>query len=205
MKRFLTLLLSVLVLLTAIPATSVVAFANEIDDVISAAKTELNSSESTTTNEQVNFETINIEAGRPQYFASSNNEIVLPQATQITRAEWLHNLVVVFEMTVESESLPDNYFTDLESTHKYYEDILLAVEFFLGLTLLIMSSILTGWSFFAAVTAVWAPLIVWQLVKLKKAKVDKDKRKAKILMALIMLLPTVATFGGIFWIGHKYF
>ena len=83
--------------------------------------------------------------------------------------------------------------------------ILLAVEFLLGLTLLIMSSILTGWSFFAAVTAVWAPLIVWQLVKLKKAKVDKDKRKAKILMALIMLLPTVATFGGIFWIGHKYF
>ena len=83
--------------------------------------------------------------------------------------------------------------------------ILLAVEFFLGLTLLIMSSILTGWSFFAAVAAVWAPLIVWQLVKLKKAKVDKDKRKAKILMALIMLLPTVATFGGIFWIGHKYF
>ena len=47
----------------------------------------------------------------------------------ITRAEWLHNLVVVFDMTVEEESLPDNYFSDLTEEHEYYSDIILAVEF----------------------------------------------------------------------------
>ena len=83
--------------------------------------------------------------------------------------------------------------------------ILLAVEFFVGFLLLVLSASLAGWPFFAVVTAVWAALMVWQLVKLKKAKEEKAKRKAKILMALIMLLPVVAAFGGIFWIGYMYF
>ncbi len=48
---------------------------------------------------------------------------------EITRAEWLHNLVVAFEMFVEDESLPDNYYSDLDESHTYYEDIILAVEF----------------------------------------------------------------------------
>ncbi|MBO5857168.1 MAG: S-layer homology domain-containing protein [Clostridia bacterium] len=131
MKRVFTLLLSIILLMTTIPGTSIVAFATEVDDMISVAKTEDDSIETNDEETKVSteFETINVEAGRPQYFASSNSEIVLPEAAQITRAEWLHNLVVVFEMAVESESLPDNYFSDLESTHKYYEDILLAVEF----------------------------------------------------------------------------
>ena len=83
--------------------------------------------------------------------------------------------------------------------------ILLAVEFFVGFLLLVLSASLAGWPFFAVVTAVWAALMVWQLVKLKKAKEDKAKRKAKILMALIMLLPAVAAFGGILLIGYLYF
>ena len=83
--------------------------------------------------------------------------------------------------------------------------IFLAVEFFVGFLLLVLSASLAGWPFFAVVTAVWAALMVWQLVKLKKAKEEKSKRKAKILMALIMLLPVVAAFGGIFWIGYMYF
>lgn len=32
-------------------------------------------------------------------------------------------------MTIESNAMPDNYFSDLEESHEYYEDILLAVEF----------------------------------------------------------------------------
>jgi len=47
----------------------------------------------------------------------------------ITRAEWLHNLVVIFEMEIEEEYRPDNYFSDLDIEHPYYDDILLAVEF----------------------------------------------------------------------------
>ena len=48
---------------------------------------------------------------------------------KLTRAEWLHNLSVVFNMTVDSGNEPDNYFADLPETHKYYSDVLLTVEF----------------------------------------------------------------------------
>ena len=83
--------------------------------------------------------------------------------------------------------------------------LLLAVEFFVGFFLLVLSSSWVNWTFFAVVTAIWAALMAWQIAKLKKAKEDKEKRKAKILMALIMLLPTVASFAGILWIGYMYF
>ncbi len=61
--------------------------------------------------------------------AADDSNIVLGSNGKITRAEWLHNLVYVFEMVVEEEALPDNYYSDLDESHKYYEDILLAVEF----------------------------------------------------------------------------
>ncbi len=48
---------------------------------------------------------------------------------KLTRAEWLHNLSVVFNMTVDSDNEPDNYFADLPEAHKYYSDVLLTVEF----------------------------------------------------------------------------
>ncbi len=47
----------------------------------------------------------------------------------ITRAQWLHNLAVVFDMTVESDDMPDNYYSDLSESHQYYSDIILNVEF----------------------------------------------------------------------------
>ncbi|OLR62706.1 hypothetical protein BHF69_08460 [Anaerostipes sp. 992a] len=47
----------------------------------------------------------------------------------ITRAEWLHDLTVVFGMTVEEDNYPDNYFSDLKEDHTYYKDILLAIQF----------------------------------------------------------------------------
>lgn len=58
-----------------------------------------------------------------------SQELILDTDNQITRAEWLHNLAVVFEMTVEDEIYPDNYFSDLEDTHEYYYDVLLNVNF----------------------------------------------------------------------------
>ena len=88
-KRIIAMLLSVLLLLTSIPATALTAFAAAADD----------------------------------------SNIVLGSNGKITRAEWLHNLVYVFEMVVDEEALPDNYYSDLDESHKYYEDILLAVEF----------------------------------------------------------------------------
>ena len=47
----------------------------------------------------------------------------------ITRAEWLHNLAVIFEMTVEEDNYPDDYYADVTSDHPYYRDIMLTVEF----------------------------------------------------------------------------
>ena len=59
----------------------------------------------------------------------SNTEIVYGSNGTITRAEWLHDLSVVFDMSVESDAVPDNYFSDLKTPHPYYNDILLTVEF----------------------------------------------------------------------------
>lgn len=47
----------------------------------------------------------------------------------ITRAEWLHNLAVIFEMTVAEDNYPDDYYADVTSDHPYYRDIMLTVEF----------------------------------------------------------------------------
>ena len=45
------------------------------------------------------------------------------------RAEWLSALTETFDMTVEEDNYPDNYFSDLSSDSEYYYDVLLAVEF----------------------------------------------------------------------------
>ncbi len=42
----------------------------------------------------------------------------------LTRAEWMHDLSLAFSMEDESGYL-ENYYNDLDATHKYYEDILL--------------------------------------------------------------------------------
>ena len=47
----------------------------------------------------------------------------------LTKAEWLHDLVTVFDMKVEEGDPPDNYFTDVAYDSKYYDDIMLATEF----------------------------------------------------------------------------
>ena len=47
----------------------------------------------------------------------------------ITRAEWLHDLTVMFDMTVDKDNMPDDYFSDVTSAHVYYKDIMMAAEF----------------------------------------------------------------------------
>ena len=46
----------------------------------------------------------------------------------ITRAEWVHDLVTTFDMTMSEGLKPDNYYTDI-STNQYYNDILTAMYF----------------------------------------------------------------------------
>ena len=69
--------------------------------------------------------------------------------------------------------------------------ILLAVELILGIFLLGFISIYTGWTFLFAFFAVWAVLTVMLLIKLKKADSDEIKRKLKVYLALVMLIPLV--------------
>lgn len=47
----------------------------------------------------------------------------------MTRSEWIRQLVATFEMTVEEDNYPDNYFSDLTGEEEYYRDILVATEF----------------------------------------------------------------------------
>ncbi|HBH94888.1 MAG TPA: hypothetical protein DDX91_03995 [Ruminococcaceae bacterium] len=61
--------------------------------------------------------------------ASTNQLIYGTEEAAITRAQWLHDLAVVFEMTVEDDNYPDNYFADLTFESEYYHDILLTVDF----------------------------------------------------------------------------
>ena len=47
----------------------------------------------------------------------------------VTRIAWVQKLVATFDMTVEDDNYPDNYYTDIDSTAAYYRDLMVAVEF----------------------------------------------------------------------------
>lgn len=47
----------------------------------------------------------------------------------VTRIEWVKMLVDTFQMTVEGGNYPDNYYTDIDRTAAYYDDLMVAVEF----------------------------------------------------------------------------
>ncbi len=49
--------------------------------------------------------------------------------SDINRATWISKLVDVFDMTVEKNNYPDNYFSDIDESSKYYRDIMIATEF----------------------------------------------------------------------------
>ena len=62
------------------------------------------------------------------FFAMCMLTIIMPLRTfaaqvdnnSLTRAKWLSDLVKTFEMKVEDNNYPDNYFSDLESSSEYY-------------------------------------------------------------------------------------
>ena len=55
--------------------------------------------------------------------------IVYADDSIITRVQWLHELVELFDMTVEADNYPDNYFSDISADDSYYRDIMVATEF----------------------------------------------------------------------------
>ncbi len=47
----------------------------------------------------------------------------------VSRVEWLSELTALFEMSVEQDNYPDNYFSDIDSSSPYYYAVMLATEF----------------------------------------------------------------------------
>jgi hypothetical protein len=70
--------------------------------------------------------------------------------------------------------------------------ILLAVEFLLGSLFLSSISIYTGWNFLFLFFTLWAALTALVLVKLKRAESAGRRRKLRIFLALVMLIPLAA-------------
>ncbi len=54
---------------------------------------------------------------------------VMAEEKPVTRIEWVQKLVETFDMTVEEDNYPDNYYSDMEESSAGYRDLLVAVEF----------------------------------------------------------------------------
>lgn len=48
---------------------------------------------------------------------------------EVSRADWLSELVSIFEFSVAEDNYPDNYFSDIDISSDYYRTIMLATEF----------------------------------------------------------------------------
>ena len=62
-------------------------------------------------------------------FADMNLSVFAADVSVNNRAQWLSKLTKTFDMTVEEDNYPDNYFSDLSSDSAYYRDIMVATEF----------------------------------------------------------------------------
>ncbi len=101
MRRILAGLISVIMIFTALPLD---AFAVQSDNVV----IQNNSAKSTTE--------------KPEVLKTEGGD-------EVTRLEWLTALTQTFEMTVEEDNYPDNYYSDISSEHENYYEIMLATEF----------------------------------------------------------------------------
>ena len=77
--------------------------------------------------------------------------------------------------------------------------VLLAAEFLGGFVLLTLATSVASWTYFWIITAVWAAWMVLLLVKLKKTAHANGKRRIKVAIALVMLLPAVAGLASLGW------
>lgn len=68
-------------------------------------------------------------AGAFSVLAADGSDLISTSKNGTTRAEWLHDLSVTFDMTVEENNMPEDYFGDITSDYEYYTDIMKCVEF----------------------------------------------------------------------------
>ena len=118
---------SVSALLVVVMLMSVVLCAPFTVSAIEQEETENATVEETTVAVQQETSTPNTEVTEPK----TKPPVLLTSGSSdyITRAEWLHSLIETFNMTVEEDNYPDNYYSDISSSDSYYRDVMVAVEF----------------------------------------------------------------------------
>ncbi len=123
MKRVISVILTVMLMFTSLP---IGLFAGN-----DGVKTTVNvAPDNTVDNAGANRgTTVVLPENKTDLITATSDDLVYGEESVITRAQWLHNLAVVFEMTVETMAAPDNYFSDLSEDHPYYTDIILNISF----------------------------------------------------------------------------
>ena len=92
-------------------------------------KTENTTVEETTVATQQETSAPHNKVTEPIKKSKTSEPIATGSSDYITRVEWLHSLTETFNMTVEENNYPDNYYSDISSSDSYYRDVMVAVEF----------------------------------------------------------------------------
>ncbi|MGN0476561.1 MAG: dockerin type I domain-containing protein [Ruminococcus sp.] len=92
-------------------------------------KTENTTVEETTVATQQETSAPHNKVTEPITKSKTSEPIATGSSDYITRVEWLHSLTETFNMTVEENNYPDNYYSDISSSDSYYRDVMVAVEF----------------------------------------------------------------------------
>ncbi len=92
----------------------------EVTEAAETEDTEEQETENTET-EEIETETEEVDLTDDMRNASSGDEI--------TRIAWVQELVTLFELSVEEDNYPDNYYSDISTDDSYYRDIMVACEF----------------------------------------------------------------------------
>ena len=62
-------------------------------------------------------------------FAGASTMKVNAETEEVSRIEWLKQLAAAFQMSVEEDNYPDNYYADIDSSYEDYYTVMLATEF----------------------------------------------------------------------------
>ena len=65
---------------------------------------------------------------RSQVSATAQNPITLDvykrQGDEISRIDWVQELVTLFDLTVDEDNYPDNYYSDISTDDSFYRDVM---------------------------------------------------------------------------------
>ena len=59
----------------------------------------------------------------------SRTEIDNFSGEAVSRIEWLRELIAAFELNLDKENYPDNYYSDIDAKSEYYHDIMVATGY----------------------------------------------------------------------------